>query len=73
MAPAPEKKAEVAQSASTPDIALLQLLQSAFNRQSPAIYPQSVATLNQSPRLREQPVQQLQRQLLQGTGRPAQR
>ncbi|KAL7844134.1 hypothetical protein SRHO_G00226730 [Serrasalmus rhombeus] len=57
-APAQEEKPRTAQAASTPDIALLHLLQSAFNRQSPAIYPHSVASLSQAPPLRDRIPQQ---------------
>ncbi|XP_036444413.1 neuroendocrine convertase 1 [Colossoma macropomum] len=57
-APAPEEKPRTAQAASTPDIALLHLLQSAFNRQSPAIYPHSVASLSRAPPLRDRIPQQ---------------
>ncbi|KAK2827642.1 hypothetical protein Q7C36_018568 [Tachysurus vachellii] len=43
----PEEKPSLSQSSSSPNLALLRLLQSAFNRQTPAITPHSMASLSQ--------------------------
>lgn len=56
--PAPEEKPEEAQAVSMPDIALLHLLQSAFNRQTPAVYTHSVASPGQVLPLRHRIPQQ---------------
>ncbi|XP_060790968.1 neuroendocrine convertase 1 [Neoarius graeffei] len=44
----PEEKPTLSQISSSPNLALLHLLQSAFNRQTPAIYPHSMASLGRA-------------------------